>query len=178
MLETQLKALETELKSAQNELVQAETALVELTAAAETARESVSRLKTAVAVLSGESAPAEPPELPPSSERSSTGGISESVSAARDVENAQGEGVGNRSEATNTVPGADATDAEIDEWERNRKKKLRQREKERMAENPLADIKCTGCGQKGHLQQSVIQAPSGMPLQAIVCTSCGNQTFA
>lgn len=163
------KVLDGELDTAQTELEGAEIALLEASARAEKARGAVARLKAAVAALSGESAPAEPPKQCGIEQR-----------PARDAHNVEAGG-SNPSPATNT-PSPTDTEEDIDEWERQRKKKLRQREKEREAENlannPLAQIKCTGCGRAGHLQQTMIQAPSGIPLQCIVCSSCGNQTFS
>lgn len=61
-LEDALSGLSKSLDCAQNELVEAETLLAEVSARAEKARTEVSRLKAAVAALSGESAPSEPPE--------------------------------------------------------------------------------------------------------------------
>ena len=137
--------LEKALNSAQNELIEAETSLLEVSARAELARNEVSRLKAAVAALSGE---------PPTA-------ASEEAAAPEDT--------------------PDLIE-DPDEWEKERNRKLRERNKEleeiERANNPLYDTKCMGCGQKGVLQNQVIQAPSGVPLQAVVCTSCGNMLIS
>jgi hypothetical protein len=155
-----LKTLESELDAAQTELIESETALLEVSARAEKAREGLSRLKAAVAALKGEKSP--PPAAP----------VPEKGTDSKKPE---------ETEQKAPVPVNEASEAEIDEWERERARKLRAKEKareeEERANNPLYDIACTGCGSTGVLQQTVIQAPSGMPLNCIVCTSCGNQTF-
>lgn len=141
--------LHSALDAAQNELIEAETSLLEVVAKAEKARNEVSRLKAAVAALSGESPPA----------------------------------TNNYTEPRRKAEAQDTPFIEDpDEWEQERERKMRKREKARKEEdranNPLYDVKCTGCGQSGVLQKSMIQAPSGVPLQCTVCKSCGNQTFA
>jgi len=151
--------LDSALDTAQNELEEAEILLLEISARAKKARDEVSRLKTAVAALKGEAAPSEPPK--------------EVISRENTPKEAQ---------TTPNQPQATDSEEDIDAWEANRKKKLAKRAKEREAEerasNPMYDVKCTGCGQAGVLQQSMIKAPSGVPLPAIVCTSCGNMLMS
>ena len=162
MLEAELEELNKRLNAAQDELIDAETSLLEVQARAQSARESVQRLKAAVAALSGESPPPAAPES-----KAEQGATADSKPADEGSSPSQ--------------PANSDLIEDVDEWEAARKKKLREQEKARIeqerANNPLYDIKCTGCGQSGFLQQSVIQAPSGSPLQCIVCSSCGNQTF-
>jgi DNA-directed RNA polymerase subunit M/transcription elongation factor TFIIS len=44
-------------------------------------------------------------------------------------------------------------------------------------DNPLAHIKCTGCGQKGSMAEQYIQSTSGSPVRTLTCSKCGNQAF-
>ena len=62
-----------------------------------------------------------------------------------------------------------------EQFDAHRKKRQRQKKKELDAQNPYAQVKCSGCGSKGTLVDTVIQAPSGTPLRMLVCGSCGNQ---
>lgn len=41
--------------------------------------------------------------------------------------------------------------------------------------NPLAHLKCKGCGTTGSLQQAILQSSGGMPISMLSCTDCGNQ---
>lgn len=161
--------LDSALDTAQTELESAELASVEASARAEKARDEVSRLKAAVAALNGESAPPEPPKQMQGGE------------AAACLAHSQ-EDEGPNPSTASKQPSADDTQEDIDAWEKERERKLRAKKKEHeaaeRAANPLYDINCTGCGQNGVLQQTMIQAPSGIPLQAVVCTSCGNMLMS
>ena len=55
--------------------------------------------------------------------------------------------------------------------------KERDPKKQPTNDNPLAHIKCAGCGQKGVMHEEYIQAPSGAPVKVLVCSSCGNQVL-
>lgn len=55
--------------------------------------------------------------------------------------------------------------------------KERDRRKQPQNDNPLAHIKCAGCGQKGVMDEQYIQAPSGAPVKVLICSSCGNQVL-
>ena len=137
--------------TAQNELASAEIVLLEANAAAETLREEVYRLEAAVAVLSGEKPPAEP------------------QTAAQPVESTQ---IG-----TKDTPNGDIHEMTPEEFDAERKRKQRAREKENQANNPLAGVKCQGCGQLGTMADTIIQAPSGATVRMMVCGSCGNQVM-
>lgn len=43
--------------------------------------------------------------------------------------------------------------------------------------NPLAQIKCTGCGRRGTLQDTIITAANGAQCRMMVCTRCKNQVM-
>lgn len=64
-----------------------------------------------------------------------------------------------------------------EEFDADRRKRQREREKEELANNPLAHVKCAGCGRKGTMHQAYIQAPSGAPVQVLTCNDCGNQVL-
>jgi chromosome segregation ATPase len=49
--------------------------------------------------------------------------------------------------------------------------------KELEEQNPLAHVKCSGCGTKGSLAESYIQSPAGTPVRTLVCGKCNNQSF-
>lgn len=159
MAEFDPTVLDTALNAAQAELESAELASVEASARAAKARDEVSRLKAAVAALNGESAPSEPPK-----------------------EVTFDEVTPKEPPTTPNQPQATDTEEDIDAWEKERARKLREKKKQREAEerasNPLYDIKCTGCGLTGVLNQTMIQAPSGIPLPAVVCSSCGNMLMS
>ncbi len=151
--------------SAQSELVAAEIALVEATAGAQEARASASRLEAAVAALDGVPLLAEAqkdvktdgkaPYKPDMSPR----GEEESIITYLD--------------RTSSVDPNETSE----EFDKRRKKRQKAREKERIAENPLGHLKCSGCGTLGSLYQSVVTAPSGAPINMIICEKCGNQAI-
>jgi hypothetical protein len=147
-----LETLEQSLDSAQNELAAAEIALAEANARAETARESAFRLEAAVAAMNGES--------PPSA--ASNGGISAGKPAPTD------EAAGSASNLDEMTP---------EEFDAHRRKRQREREKEELANNPLAHVKCAGCGTNGSMNEQYITAPSGAPVRMLVCSNCGNQVL-
>lgn len=43
--------------------------------------------------------------------------------------------------------------------------------------NPLADVKCQGCGSIGKMAEQVVAAPSGTTVRMLVCGNCGNQVL-
>lgn len=131
---------------AQNELAEAEIALLQSTAATEVLRDEVSRLNAAVAALSGEKPPAEP-----------SAHVVEPVSAPTESAN------------------PDIHEMTPEEFDKERRRKQRQKEAEERAANPYGEVPCGGCGTKGTLQDSFITAPSGVQLRMLVCTKCNNQ---
>lgn len=135
---------------AQDELAQAEIALLHSTAKADGLREEVRKLQAAVAALSGE-------ELP-------TVVNSEQAEVAAPKETPGGPSVQN-----------DIHEMSPEEFDAQRKKRQRQRQKEEDALNPYAEVPCGGCGTKGSLHDSMIQAPSGAVLNMLVCSQCNNQ---
>jgi len=80
-------------------------------------------------------------------------------------------------EATETKR-PDIQDLSPEEFDAQRKKRQRQKQKEAMANNPYAHVKCSGCGQLGTLHESIITAPSGAPVRMMACGSCGNQIIS
>lgn len=150
-----LEALTEARDCAQIELASAEIVLLEASAAAGTLREEASRLEAAVAALCGE-LPVEPPsaaltkplsELPPNDPTYQE-----------------------RLDAANLSP--EEFDAERKRKQRIAKKKQREEE---LANNPLANVRCPGCGCTGTMQESLIQAPSGATVRMMVCYKCNNQ---
>ena len=136
------------LDLAQSESAVAEIALIEASAKAETTRESVVRLEAAVAALSGELPSAAP------TEPSKDGDIGRAL-VKRGMEELSAE-----------------------DFDKQRKKRQKARKKELDAQNPLAHIKCSGCGEKGKLVDSIISAPSGAQVRMMICGGCGNQTMS
>ncbi len=63
------------------------------------------------------------------------------------------------------------------EFNADRKRRQKARQKELDAQNPLALYKCGGCGVVGSSTEQLIEAPSGAPVRLIGCSACGNQTF-
>lgn len=150
-----LSVLRDSLDSAQTELAQAELALCEATARAEAAREGTARLEAAVAALSGEPPPA----------------------VTEDTQ------IGNKDTQDTPIPATNPDrqviqDLSPEEFDAQRKKRQRERQKEEQANNPYAHIKCSGCGSLGTLNETVIQAPSGAPVRMMICGSCGNQLIS
>lgn len=43
--------------------------------------------------------------------------------------------------------------------------------------NPLAHLKCRGCGTKGKMAEQYVTAPSGAIVRMLVCGDCGNQSM-
>ena len=145
-----MQALDNALDAAQVETIAAELALIEATARAEAAREASARLEAAVAALNGESATptVKLPDIPKLSTETP-------ISAER--------------QAT-----ADMTPEEFD---KERQRRQRAKQKELDAQNPYAQLKCSGCGEIGKLIENIIQAPSGVPVRMLVCNGCGNQNI-
>jgi hypothetical protein len=144
-----MEALDNALDAAQTELAAAEISLVEATARAEAAREAAARLKAAVAALSGEAPPAPEPLPKPLTELPPNDPPYEERAAAAAM-----------------TP---------EEFDADRKKRQRARQKELDAQNPYANVKCSGCGVIGKMVDQIIQAPSGVPVRMLVCNGCGNQ---
>lgn len=143
------------LNAAQSELASAEIGLMEATARAERAREAAERLVSAVAALSGERPPA--------------------------VHAVSGDAVPLETEAvivTEAQPGTPIQEMTAEEFNAQRLRRQREREKEALANNPLAHLKCSGCGRHGTLQDSMITAPSGAIVRMMVCSGCGNQVMS
>ncbi len=144
-----LDVLRRALDEAQVELGEAEIALCEATARAQAARDEQSKLQAAVAALSGEPPPAAAIE----------------VATPESGEN----------EAENT-PNRDAMhELTPEEFDAERKRRQRLKQKEAEANNPYAHVKCSGCGAKGTMQDTILTAPSGAPVRMMTCGSCGNQ---
>jgi hypothetical protein len=148
-----MEALDNALDAAQTELAAAEISLVEATARAEAAREAAARLKAAVAALSGEAPPA--PD-----NRVKEQPASETVYPV---------------DTPSGTPRTDIHDMSPEEFDADRKKRQRARQKELDAQNPYANVKCSGCGVIGKMVDQIIQAPSGVPVRMLVCNGCGNQ---
>jgi len=157
-----MEALDLALDAAQTELAAAEIGLAEATARAATARDGQARLKAAVAALSGE-----PPAAAMGTIEIGGDGVARTLPVDTSIV-----------PETATQPGRQAA-AEMspEEFDALRKKKQRAKEKELIAQNPYGTVKCTGCGVAGKLQETLIQAPSGVPVKMLICGGCGNQVM-
>ena len=158
-----LETLRGALDSAQTELAQAEIALAEASARAETAREGQARLAAAVAALSGEPPPAAAPRRPDEDIISDLDRTTEP-----EAEPAKHSNPHARGEAAEMTP---------EEFDAERKRRQRQRKKEEEANNPYAQMKCSGCNQLGTMNEVIMQAQSGAPVRMMTCSSCGNQVL-
>ncbi len=148
-----LDAVEAGLDTAQDELTTAELALCEAKARAEAARTAHTRLVSAVAALKGESP---------------------SAIEANGAESLETTPI----DPPTTPKRADAADMSPEEFDKQRRKRLRAKEAEEKANNPLGHVKCPGCGTEGSMQEQMIQTPSGMPLRMLVCGKCNNQLMS
>ncbi len=148
-----LETVEGALDTAQTELAGAEIALLEATARAGDARKEASRLEAAVAALRGESPPATPSNVPlhgaDSDSKPDNGGSTPSRAANQELT--------------------------AEEFDKDRKRRQRKREKEIQENNPLAHVKCAGCGELGSMVDTIQQAPSGATVRMMVCSCCNNQ---
>jgi hypothetical protein len=153
--------LDEPLEKAQTELALAEVAFIEATARVESAREAAARLVAAVAALNGETpvgpsatfedqgkSAERPDHTPP-----------EAYPADRPPE---------RAEAAAMSP---------EEFDKERIRRQRAREKEQIANNPLGHLKCPGCGVQGKMNEQVVTTPKGGVIKALVCGGCGNQAI-
>lgn len=154
-------ALDKALHEAQNELAGAEIALLEATARAEDARGEASRLEAAVLALKGQT-PAVSAEVAALSGEPPAAAVNDRVATPAEVTESQR---------------PDIQDLSPEEFDKQRKRKQRAREKEIQDNNPLAHISCTGCGAVGKMVDSVITAPSGAIVRMMVCSSCNNQVM-
>jgi hypothetical protein len=140
-----LEVLKEALHTAQSELALADIALMEATAHQQVAFASATRLASAVAALSGE--PSAPIATP-----------------------APEEG------ATPDKSIHELTPEEFDAQRRRNQAQKRKEDEEWRAQNdPLYHMKCSGCGLKGTLSQTMMTAPSGAQVAMKVCTKCNNQ---
>jgi hypothetical protein len=147
-----MEALDLALDAAQDELTQAELSLCEAKARAESARDSAGKLEAAVAALKGEA---------PSALNTPQAITSE------------------QTPQTQVDPGrASQADLSPEEFDKQRRQRQNAREREEQANNPLAHVKCSGCGTLGSMQEQMVQTPSGMPLRMLVCTKCNNQIMS
>ena len=145
-----LDTLKEAAEKAQIALTAAEIVLLEARAAAETLREEAARLVAAVAALQG----------------ISTDAVAELSCKSPTATIVTFKGPMDNLTAIEQTP---------EEFEKERKRKARAREKKEQENNPLAHIKCGGCGKAGKLVDTMITAPSGTPVRMLVCGGCGNQ---
>jgi len=130
---------------AQDKLAQAEIALLQAIAVAEVLREDVRKLSAAVAALKGE--------------------------AVQPTDSAEPLEV-----ATSGEPPAQKNIHEMspEEFDKERLRKQRAKEKEQMADNPYANVSCGGCGALGSLFDTMHNTAGG-PIRMTVCGKCNNQ---
>ena len=149
---------------AQIELASAEIVLLEASAAAGTLREEVSRLEAAVLALKG--------QTPALAEVAALSGV-EPPAPLQDTQ------IG--AESTQSGDRAAAAELSPEEFDVERKRKQRvarkRQKEEELANNPLAHVKCSGCGRTGTMQDVLKQAPSGATVRMLVCYKCNNQVM-
>lgn len=68
-------------------------------------------------------------------------------------------------------------DETSEDFDKRRKKRQKQLEKEEIANNPLGHVKCSGCGATGYITESMVTAPSGATIRMTTCGKCNNQTM-
>ena len=146
-----LEQAELTLQDAQDELADAEMAFMEATARVEKSREGTERLVSDVAGLKGVN-PVGMVTVP----------VEEYIATENPATSPE------RAAAAKQTP---------EEFDAARRRKKRAREKEEQANNPLAHIKCSGCGKVGSTVETIIEAPSGAPTRMMICNKCGNQSF-
>ncbi len=142
------KAAEQALEESLAELAADEIQLMEATAHAQNAREVVLRLKNAVAALNG--------ETPTSSSQEQV--IPDNAPLRAE-----------RVETSAMTP---------EEFEAERKRKLRRREKEEIENNPLGHLKCPGCGVAGKMSDQIMTTKGGGTVRMLECGGCHNQQLA
>lgn len=57
------------------------------------------------------------------------------------------------------------------------KPRTTKKDKELPKDNPLAHIRCAGCGERGTMALADKQPPDGAGVRLLVCTHCGNQAI-
>ena len=73
---------------------------------------------------------------------------------------------------------ADTAAMSPEEFEAERKRKLRRREKEEIENNPLGHLKCPGCGVAGKMTDQLMTTKGGGTVRMLACGQCGNQQLA
>jgi len=155
------------LETAQTELAHAELALLEATARVTLARESAGRLAAACAALRGE-IPGGPPATP-----QITGLDADNGNIAEVID----QNIHEALSAPKSAERAAAAEMSPEEFDKQRKRKQRAREKERIANNPLGHLKCPGCGETGHMSEQIVTTAKGGAIKALICGKCGNQAI-
>ena len=156
-----LEALTEVRDSAQIELVSAELVLLEASAGAAKLRDEVSRLDAAVLALKGET-----PEV------AALFGESPPSEA-----NSEGATTGRRAGVPSDPPPVLTSEEFAAESKRKQRKARKRQKEEELANNPLANVRCSGCGRVGKMFDTVVQAPSGATVRMMVCTGCNNQVM-
>jgi hypothetical protein len=159
--------LAQEAVKAQTELGDAEIALLEATARAEVAREAAQRLVAACAALRG--------EIPvgPSATVVTHGNNPPALDGSPEVHELMKESLS----APVSAERAEAAAMSPEEFDKERRRKQRKREKEEIANNPLGHLKCPGCGEIGHMTEQIITTEKGGVIKALICGKCGNQAI-
>ncbi|KKM77738.1 hypothetical protein LCGC14_1366940 [marine sediment metagenome] len=139
------EAAEQALEESLAELAAAEIQLMEATARAQNAREVELRLKNAIAALNG--------ETPTSSSQEQV--IPDKVPLRAE-----------RAETAAMTP---------EQFDAERKRNQRRRQKEEIENNPLGHLKCPGCGEVGKMTDQVMTTKGGGTVRMLACGGCGNQ---
>ena len=153
-----LESVQQSLDVAQTELKEAEIGLIEAKHRTDKAREGADRLRAAVAALRGEVA-SQPSRLKPDNSN---------IAVLIDQ---------NVHETLASPERQAQADLTPEEFDKERKRRQRVKQKALDADNPFAQVKCSGCGVIGKMSQQTIQAPSGAPVRMMICGGCGNQSI-
>ena len=163
--------LAAEHAEAQTELAHAELALIEATARADVAREASQRLEAACAALRGEIPVGPPATVDKGWSEGETTPLPEQLPSIP-LSAPQEPGIPAR-----TAEREAAAEMSPEEFDKERRRKQRKREKAEIANNPLGHLKCPGCGEVGHMTEQIITTEKGGVIKALVCGKCGNQAI-
>ncbi len=149
-----LRQLTEARDKAQAEFATAQVSLLEARARATEAESVALKLEAAVAALKGET-PVEP--------LTAVNVVTGVIHTAPD--------------SPPTAERAVAREISPEEFDKQRKQRQKKRQAEIDAANPLAHVRCGGCGVTGKMNDTIMQAASGATIRMMVCSGCNNQVM-